>query len=190
MFKSVILALASALCFVVVLPFLLLYWLRVFSFTTISQLFSLVPGAFGIVLRRVWYTCTLASCGRNFTVDFMAALRSPKARVGNNVYIGVGSWMGLVNIGDDVMFADHVVVLSGSRHHGIEASGVPMRLQEGELRTVKIGNDVWLGSGVRVMADVADHTVVGAGSVVKDTFEAHDIIAGVPAKKIRSRKDR
>jgi len=34
------------------------------------------------------------------------------------------------------------------------------------------------------------HTVVGAGSVVKDTFEAHDIIAGVPAKKMRSRKDK
>ena len=188
MILKLIKSILSLISFILLIPFFILYLLHIFSFMSISQLLSLVPGYYGIILRRVWYKLTLEKCGDNFSVDFLAAIRTPKTRIGNNVYLGVEGWVGLVDIGDDVMFADHVRVLSGSKHHGISKLDVPMRLQEGEVRRVKIGNDCWIGSGAIIMEDLADHSVVGAGSVVTKKFAPYDIIAGVPAQKIKSRK--
>ncbi len=186
--KELIKAITALVCFVLLIPFFVLYGIRLFSFTSISQLLSLIPGFFGVVLRRVWYKCTLASCGKNFTVDFMGAVRSPKSKVGDNVYIGVNSFVGLVDIGSDTMISGHILVLSGGAQHGTARLDVPMRLQEGEVKKVTIGKDCWIGAGSIIFANVADHSIVGAGSVVTKTFKPYDIIAGVPAKKIKSRR--
>lgn len=37
------------------------------------------------------------------------------------------------------------------------------------------------------MADISSHTAVGAGSVVTKTFPEYMVIAGIPAKVIKSR---
>lgn len=54
---------------------------------------------------------------------------------------------------------------------------------------VKIGNDVWIGSGAIVMAgiNIGDGAVIAAGSVVTKDVEPYAIVAGVPAKTIRMR---
>jgi len=62
-------------------------------------------------------------------------------------------------------------------------------LQEGKVEHIVIGKDCWIGAGSLVLTDVADHSIVGSGSVVTKTFKTYDIIAGVPAKKIKSRKN-
>jgi len=188
MIKEFIKAIVGLICFVLLIPFFILYFLHIFSFTSISQLISLIPGFFGVMLRRVWYKCMLAKCGNDLTVDFLGAIRTSKTRIGNNIYVGVGTWIGEADIGDDVMFADHITVLSGSEHHGVKRLDIPMRLQEGKIKCIVIGKDAWIGAGAIIQTDVADHTVVGSGSVVTKTFKPYDIIAGVPAQKIKSRK--
>ena len=50
-------------------------------------------------------------------------------------------------------------------------------------------NDVWIGYGAIVMSgvNIAEGTIIAAGSVVTHDTEAYSIYAGVPAKKIRDR---
>jgi len=43
---------------------------------------------------------------------------------------------------------------------------LPMMMQPGELRTVTVGPDVWIDAGARILTDVPQGTVVGAGAVV------------------------
>ena len=56
------------------------------------------------------------------------------------------------------------------------------------LATVHIGDDVWVGAGAIIMADLATGTVVGAGSVVTKATEPYSIVVGNPARKIRDRE--
>jgi len=48
---------------------------------------------------------------------------------------------------------------------------------------------VWIGYGAIVMSgvNIAEGTIIAAGSVVTHDTEAYSIYAGVPAKKIRDR---
>ena len=91
--------------------------------------------------------------------------------------------VGKVTIGDNVMFATNVSILTAghpihpeARNSGYEY-GIP----------ITIGNNVWLGGNVVVNPGVTigDNAVIGAGSVVTKDIPANVIAAGVPCKIIR-----
>jgi len=130
---------------------------------------------------------TLASCGKNLVMDWMAVIKTPKAEIGDNVYIGVYSWVGECSIGDDTMISGMVMVLSGGHHHAT-LLGKPMRLQKGNPHSISIGKDCWIGVHATIMSDVADGTVIGSGAVVTKKWESYLILAGIPAKPIGERK--
>lgn len=180
-------ALLFTVCYTILAPAFLLYWVRLLSFETVSKALCLIPGLGGMWLRRVWYKATLLRCGENLYVDFLAAIRTRKTSIGSDVYIGHSCWIGWADIGDEVMLGGHIVVLSGAAQHSFERTDLAMRLQEGHAEQVRIGRDVWVGNGAIIAADVAEGTVVGAGSVVTKTLPAYSIIAGVPAHVVRSR---
>ena len=68
------------------------------------------------------------------------------------------------------------------------ANHVPGNLKEYTTASVKIGRDCWLGNGVVITAGVelGDNVIVGANAVVTKSFPSNVIIAGVPAKIIKS----
>jgi acetyltransferase-like isoleucine patch superfamily enzyme len=179
--------LLEALTALAVFPLIVFYRTRLVAFETISQLLAFVPGIAGVGVRRAWYERTLASCGARLVVDFMGAIRTPKAKVGNHCYIGRANWVANVDMGDDVIAGNCVTIHSGPHQHGFTRKDVPMRLQPGHYQQLRIGADVWLGSHVVVNADIAPGTIVASGSVVTKTFPAYSIIGGVPARVIRNR---
>jgi acetyltransferase-like isoleucine patch superfamily enzyme len=56
--------------------------------------------------------------------------------------------------------------------------------------TVVLKNDCWIGAGVIILTNVSigERSIVGAGSVVTKDVNDNTVVAGVPAKKIRSNK--
>ena len=56
-------------------------------------------------------------------------------------------------------------------------------------KTVKIGNNVWIGANVVILpgVEIGDNVVIGAGSVVTKSFkEGNCVIVGNPAKIIKN----
>lgn len=156
-------------------------------YLTISQLLSFIPSIVGVLLRRTWYKLTLASCGKGLIIDWLAVIRTPKAKVGNNFYLGVNSFMAEAIVGDDVMISGHCLILSGGNHHGTKL-GTPMRLQKGNPHPITLGDDIWIGVNCSIMADIATGSVVGSGSVVTRKYEENMFIVGVPAKPLKRRQ--
>jgi acetyltransferase-like isoleucine patch superfamily enzyme len=112
-------------------------------------------------------------------------LSKPDATIGDRVYIGRQCVLGLVALGDDVMLADAVQVLSGRHQHGRDGAGGALRNNEQTYTKVSIGSGAWLGAGSVVMADVGSNTVVGAGAVVIQPVPTATKVGGVPAKPLR-----
>jgi len=90
-------------------------------------------------------------------------------------------------IGDHVRIAAHCVIVPAN--HGTAADGGIIADQPLTKRGIRIGDDVWIGAGARILdgADIGDGCVVGAGAVVRGRLEPGGIYAGVPARLVRMR---
>ena len=55
--------------------------------------------------------------------------------------------------------------------------------------TIKIGDDVWIGTKVIILPGVSigSHSIIGAGAVVTKFFPEYSIIGGNPAKLLHKR---
>jgi acetyltransferase-like isoleucine patch superfamily enzyme len=107
-------------------------------------------------------------------------------RIGSRSLIGAGNVLiGPVEIGDDVIFAQHVVI-SGLNHEYQNVT-VPIRDQPLNTRPIRIANACWIGANVVITAGVAvgEHSVVAAGSVVTKDVPAFSVVAGNPAVVVK-----
>jgi virginiamycin A acetyltransferase len=172
---------------VLILPLAVSYRARLISFRSAAQLLSLVPGAAGVLLRRVWYRATLASCGKRLRVGFGAVIARAESRFGDDCGLGEFNHVGLVDIGSNFMSSHYVCILSGRHQHAFDSRDVPIREQPTSIDRVTIGEDVWAGARSTIAADVAPHSIVAAGSVVTTKFDPWSILGGVPAKVIGER---
>ncbi len=113
---------------------------------------------------------------------------NPVIRVGDRCLIGKGS--GIVGhleivIGDDVWTGHHVYITD--QNHGYTDPDLPISQQFMPERPVRIGDGSWLGHGTVVLpgADIGEHVVVGANSVVTGVLPDRCVAAGAPARVIK-----
>lgn len=158
------------------------------SFTAPSQILAIVPGFLGILIRRAWYKATLKKCGCNLTVDWLAVIRTRDTEIGNFCTLGVGNWIGWARIGDYVITGSHVTILSGAKQHSLDNISIPIRNQSGQKKQLVIEDDIWIGANAVIMTNIATGTVIGAGSIVTKSFPPYSILAGNPAKILRTRQ--
>ena len=156
-------------------------------FRTASEALSLVPYVLGVVLRGRFYRFALRSCGRNLVVEFGAVFVYPEVSVGDNVLVGRYTIVHHCDIGDYALIGERCTFLSGSRQHRFARTDVPMALQGGQRRRIRVGRDTWIGSHAVVMDDVGEGAVVAAASVVTGPVEPGAVVAGNPARTRRVR---
>jgi acetyltransferase-like isoleucine patch superfamily enzyme len=181
-------AVAGVLTWPVVLPLALLSRVSDFVFLTCSQLLAFVPYVVGTIVRYEFYRFTLARCGRNVMIGFGTVFLYRDVSVGDNVLIGMYNTIHFCDFGSYVLTADGCRFLSGAKYHNYERTDVPMALQGGKLRRIRLGDDCWIGTNAVVMADVAGGAIVGAGAVVTAPVNGYEIVGGVPARPIGSRR--
>lgn len=113
--------------------------------------------------------------------------------IGENVYVGPYSVIygtGGLTIGRNALIASHCTIVASN--HGIADSRMPIREQKVSAIGITIGEDVWIGSGARILDGVVigRGVVVGAGAVVARSLPDFAVALGVPAEIIRMRSDR
>ncbi len=156
----------------------------------LSQRASRWSGLFGEYLRYSVLHRVIRHLGTDVVISFGTILSKPEAKIDNGVYIGAYCLLGRVEIGKNALLADHVCIPSGSRQHRFDSLSVPLKEQGGELSTIHIGEDTWLGSGAVILADVGSHCIVAAGAVVTKPIDDYKIVAGNPAKIIGDRREK
>jgi acetyltransferase-like isoleucine patch superfamily enzyme len=144
----------------------------------------------GYRVRQAFYSALLAGCGDDLEMNQGATIAERGSVVGSRVWVGTGSYLDLVEIGDDVLIGPRVCVLSQGGYHRSDRTNIPIRQQGNHaFAPTKIGDGAWIGAAAVVLADVGEGAVVGAGSVVTKPVPAYAVVAGNPAKILRSRLD-
>ncbi len=112
--------------------------------------------------------------------------------IGKNCFIGEFNVMrgqGGVHIGNDVYTGPMVQIVAVN--HVFSDPNRPIREQGITAQGIVIEDDVWLGSGAKVVdgVTVGRGSIIGAGSVVTKDIPPYSIAIGTPAKRIRDRRD-
>jgi carbonic anhydrase/acetyltransferase-like protein (isoleucine patch superfamily) len=114
---------------------------------------------------------------------------SPVLRIGARCSIGRGNHLVAhrsVQLGDDVITGPNCYVTD--QNHVYADPTVPVGQQWPAEDPVAIGSGSWIGAGAIILpgTTLGRNTVVGAGAVVRGTFPDHAVLAGVPARVVRT----
>jgi acetyltransferase-like isoleucine patch superfamily enzyme len=113
-----------------------------------------------------------------------------------HIHIGARSWLGAgtylygngnITIGNDVLIAARCSLNTVSHNHA--ALDQPINNQGINVAPIHIEDDVWIGLHAVILQGVTigRGAIVGAGSLVNKDVPAYSIVAGTPARIVRSR---
>ncbi|MDG4860960.1 acyltransferase [Streptomyces sp. T-3] len=113
----------------------------------------------------------------------------PILRIGNGVVLGRGSHViadTTVTIGDDCYFGPYVYVTS--TNHSYDDPQEPVGKQWPRMEPVEIGPGCWIGTNAVILpgARLGRNVVVAAGAVVRGEIPDHAVVAGAPARVVRT----
>ncbi len=183
-----------AISVLMVLPLLIVYLVLNFFlksdslFAGFSQLLSLIPGKTGSYLRIGFFRSAMTLCSKNCVISFLVLFAQRDTEIESGVYIGPGCNIGSSKIGKNTLLGSSVHVMSGKDQHKFVDLDIPIKDQGGILQKITIGEDCWVGNGALILANVGKKCIVGSGSVVVNHIPDFSIVAGNPAKLIKSRE--
>lgn len=132
--------------------------------------------------------------GRDSYIGHFAILKTYRGSIsiGTNTSINAFCFIngcGGVRIGNDVRIAAHCSIISSN--HVFSDKHSPIRKQGLTALGVTIEDDVWLGTGVRVLdgVTIGRGAVVAAGAVVVRDVAPYNVVGGVPSRFIKMRGD-
>ena len=90
--------------------------------------------------------------------------------------------------GDYVRIAAQTVIIPAN--HVFDDPDLPISRQGLRKQGIRVGTDVWIGAGCRILdgVNIGDGAVIAAGAVVHRDVEPFAVVAGVPARFIKSRR--
>lgn len=151
----------------------------------------------------------LRSKAREYSLRFPGARISPQSQIPKgDISIGRGTYgrfeirlfhpSDRVVIGNYCSIAREVLVLAGGEHRTDTVATYPLRAKLDTYRVnpdvaskgaVEIGSDVWFGVRTTVLSgvEIGNGAIVGACSVVTKDVPPFAVVAGNPARQLRSR---
>jgi acetyltransferase-like isoleucine patch superfamily enzyme len=116
--------------------------------------------------------------------------RSGFIKIGKNTSINAFCVLlgyGGITIGECVRIAAHTSIISFN--HNFAEAGSEIHRQGYNAKGVTIEDNVWIGTGVRILdgVTIGEGSVIGAGSVVTKDIPSNSVAVGVPAKVIKQR---
>ena len=142
--------------------------------------------------RVIYFRTQLKHIGDNSRISFNVIINHSEnisigsgTAVNNNVILG---GRGGISIGNDVLIGYETIINTSSWK--FSDLNVPIKNQGITTKSIKIGNNVWIGARVYVCPGVTigDGAVIGVNSVVTKDVPANTVVAGIPAKIINYRK--
>jgi len=136
----------------------------------------------------------LVGSKNTWTVGFKVSTDA-RLVIGNRVSINYDTMISVakcVSIGDDTMMAATVQIYDNPSHPLSPARRLRREsFAIDEARPVVIGRNVWIGTAAIILRGVTigDNAVVAAGSVVTKSVPANAVVAGNPAKIIKTLED-
>jgi acetyltransferase-like isoleucine patch superfamily enzyme len=144
-----------------------------------------------VILNAAGSKSSQITLGARVTIREFAVLEAHKGTItiGNDSFVGhhcILYGQGGLWIGNDTMIAAGTTIISSN--HNFTNQGSLYRLQGETSKGVKIGNNSWLGANCTILDGVTlgDNSVVAAGSVVTKSWPENTLLAGVPAKPLKT----
>ncbi len=139
--------------------------------------------------RRFCGKLMLEKCGKNVNIERHASF-STRTKLGDSSGIGIRAQLyGPVTIGKHVMMGPDCIIYT--QNHEFSKINLPMDQQGFQKeQEVIIEDDVWIGGRVIILPGVkiGKGSVIGAGAVVTKNVDPYSIMAGNPARKVKTRK--
>lgn len=119
--------------------------------------------------------------------------RHGRTTVGKRTYIGPYcclSGYGDIKIGENCLIASHTSIYAHNYNFGDPTTAI--REQGYTQKGITIGDDCWIGSGVRIVdgVSIGAGSVIGAGAVVTRDIPANSVAVGSPARVVKTRSER
>lgn len=193
-------------------------WLRETSnrdeLNTMFGRFRMGESLFDAFMRRILLRGLCRSAGQDLQVGVGVVLKHPETmEFGDCVFIGSqamiqGRFDGSCKIGNHVwigpqayfdarqlVLEDYVGWGPGAKVLGSAHTGIP--LEEPIITTdlvikpviVETGADIGMNASILPGVRIGAHSIVGAGAVVTQDVPEYAVVAGVPARVLRSRRD-
>jgi acetyltransferase-like isoleucine patch superfamily enzyme len=113
-----------------------------------------------------------------------------RIRIGKNCSVNPFTILyghGGIEIADNVRIAAHVTIVASN--HNFESADTPIFTQGIIAKGIVIRDDVWIGTGARILDGVVigKGVVVAAGAVVNCDIPDYTVVGGIPARPIGQR---
>jgi acetyltransferase-like isoleucine patch superfamily enzyme len=129
----------------------------------------------------------MTKCESDCVISFATIFSQEDTEIESGAYIGQQCNIGMCRIERNCLIGSGVHILSGKRQHNFDDIEKPIRNQGGSFEKVVIGEDTWIGNKALILANVGKKCVIAAGSVVINDVPDYSVMAGNPARLVKSR---